>query len=219
LNQLIDKALRRTELGNVEVRARHLDLGRLERKLLSAIDGELEFEVLHKKFESEDSSEFSMAIIGLMEKQLIAVEASNEGATLVNDNVAAFAKDDFFSSSLDPMSNGSGTVVDTRKKSIQGVRLIPENPLTEVGRVKSEDVDVLLPLELESGESKDRNRSANEVVPTSTSTEASGGSRRSRKDKAAPAENTDTALKKLKANVYIVLVILGLLLIAAAILK
>jgi hypothetical protein len=126
LDEIDDKLFRRTELGDAEIRERAEALSRYEQTVLVSIDGEAHRSELAKLFSSLEMQEFEMAIDGLLRKNLIVagfVPTPEFHADLSKASIEEFDTDGFFSSSMSPMHQGSGLVVDTRANRMKSVNL------------------------------------------------------------------------------------------------
>lgn len=211
LSQFKDKVFRRTELGDAEIRQRTLALSRPEQVVLLATNGELAYTELEMEFANDSSIDFERIIDSLVEKGLIKVfsfdgrKEVKEAAVEPNSN-NHFASDDFFSSSLDPMQSGSGLVVDTKTKSVRSV-----NP-KKTRQESVYDVDIPLSLELDTKLRLKKEKRQSKLVQVFPEPPRAKKRRRSKRPKVEP-------VSKWPMRIYLGLTIIGLLLVASAILS
>lgn len=211
MNQFKDKVFRRTELGNAEIRQRTLALSRPEQVVLLATNGDLTYAELEMEFANDSSIDFEKIVQSLVEKALIKAFAFDavkkvehtEVASISTDN---FSSDDFFSSSLDPLHSGSGLVVDTKTKSVRSVNLKKKKQESVY------DVDIPLSLELDTKLRLKKEKRQSKLVQVFPEPPKPKKRRRSKRPKTPP-------MSKWPMRIYIGLTVIGLLLVAAAVLS
>lgn len=211
MSQFKENIFRRTELGEAEIRQRSLVLSRAEQVILLAIDGQLTYAELQMEFANDSSLEFEKVIDALQKKALIHVLASESETSPPADvdslsvQIENFDKEDFFSSSLDPLHSGSGLVVDTKANRMRSVNLKKKKQDSVY------DVDIPLSLELDTSLRLKKEKRKSKLVQVFPEPDKPKKRRRSKRPKAPPPS-------KWPMRIYMGLTGIGLLLVLIAVL-
>ncbi|MFA9275419.1 MAG: hypothetical protein ACEQSE_11160 [Candidatus Aquirickettsiella gammari] len=215
MSQFKENIFRRTELGEAEIHQRSLVLSRAEQVVLLAVDGQSTYAELQMEFADDSSLEFDKIIDALQKKALIHVltSESQTSPSADVDPVAAqienFDKEDFFSSSLDPLHSGSGLVVDTRANLMRSVNLKKKDQEKKQDSVY--DVDIPLYLELDTNLRLEKEKRKSKLVQVFPDPDRPKKRRRSKRPKVPPPS-------KWPMRIYMGLTGIGLFLVLVAVL-
>lgn len=211
MSQFKEHIFQRTELGETEIHQRSLVLSRAEQVVLLAVDGQSTYAELQMEFANDSSLEFDKIIDTLQKKALIHVLASESGTSPsaegdpISAQIENFDKEDFFSSSLDPLHSGSGLVVDTKANLMRSVNLKKKKQDSVY------DVDIPLSLELDTSLRLEKEKRKSKLVQVFPDPDKPRKRRRSKRSKAPPPS-------KWPMRIYIGLTGIGLLLVLIAML-
>lgn len=211
MSQFKENIFQRTELGEAEIHQRSLVLSRAEQVVLLAVDGRSTYAELQMEFANDSSLEFDKIIDALQKKALIHVHASDSKTSLsaegdpISAQIENFDKEDFFSSSLDPLHSGSGLVVDTRANLMRSVNLKKKKQDSVY------DVDIPLSLELDTSLRLEKEKRKSKLVQVFPDPDKPRKRRRSKRPKAPPPS-------KWPMRIYMGLTGIGLLLVLIAML-
>ncbi len=184
MSQSKDKIFRRTESGDAEIRQRSLSLSNSEQMVLLSIGAETKYADLKREFERDEAIEFERSFSSLLDKGLIVEGGQSLSFNSFNPRVAQeqkFSSEEFFSSSMDPLSSGSGLVVDTRSNSMRSVNLKKRKQESVY------DVDIPLSLELDTSLRLKKSKRSSKLVQVFPDPDVPKKRRRSKRPKAPPA--------------------------------
>lgn len=208
MSQSKDKIFRRTESGDAEIRQRSLSLSNAEQMVLLSVGGETKYADLKHEFERDEALEFERSFSALLDKGFIAEvrgSSSFSNSDLANAHIERFGSEEFFSSSMDPLSSGSGLVVDTRSNSMRSVNLKKKKQESVY------DVDIPLSLELDTSLRLKKSKRSSKLVQVFPDPDVPKKRRRSRRPKAPP-------VSKWQMWVYGGVTVFGVLMILVALL-
>lgn len=213
LSRAKDSVFKRSKLGEEEIRLRGLGLSRAEQLVLLMIDGEKAFPQLQQEFAEDEAIELEVLLESLLAQFLIEVVVDNKSDIPFssNSNLSAvqldsFTQEEFFSSSLDPLSSlhsGSGLIVDTGANSMRSVNLRKKKP-EEV-----DDVDIPLALELDTNLRLKNDKRKSKLVQVFPVPERPKKRRRSKRAMPLP-------VSKWPMRIYVFLTVIGVLLLLIA---
>lgn len=208
MSQSKDKIFRRTKAGELEIRQRSLSLSNSEQVVLLSIGGEAKFADLKREFEKDEAIEFERSFSSLLDKGLIVEGGESLSFNSFNPRVVQeqkFSSEEFFSSSMDPLSSGSGLVVDTRSNSMRSVNLKKKKQESVY------DVDIPLSLELDTSLRLKKSKRSSKLVQVFPDPDVPKKRRRSKRPKAPP-------VSKWQMWVYGGVTVFGVLMILVALL-
>jgi hypothetical protein len=208
LSQSKDKIFRRTESGEAEIRQRSQSLSNAEQMVLLSVGGETKYADLKREFEKDEAIEFERSFSALLDKGFIVeapVSSSFGNSDLTHAQIERFGSEEFFSSSMDPLSSGSGLVVDTRSNSMRSVNLKKKKQESVY------DVDIPLSLELDTSLRLKKSKRSSKLVQVFPDPGVPKKRRRSKRPKVSP-------VSKWQMWVYGGLTVFGVLMILVALL-
>lgn len=213
LSRVKDSVFKRSKLGEEEIRLRGLGLSRTEQLVLLMIDGEKTFPQLQQEFADDDAIELEVLLESLLNQFLIEVVVDNKSDIPFSSSsnsssvqLDGFDSEEFFSSSLDPLSplhSGSGLVVDTGARSMRSVNL------RKKGQGDDCDVDIPLTLELDTNLRLKKDKRRSKLVQVFPVPEKPKRRRRSKRAEPPP-------VSKWPMRIYISLTVIGVLLLLIA---
>jgi hypothetical protein len=208
LSQSKDKIFCRTESGEAEIRQRSLSLSKSEQMVLLSIGGEARYADLKREFEKDESTEFELNFSALLDRGLIVERRESpsfSNSDLMTAQTEKFSSEEFFSSSMDPLSSGSGLVVDTRSKSMRSVNLKKKTQESVY------DVDIPLSLELDTNLRLKKSKRSNKLVQVFPDPAVPKKRRRSKRPKEPP-------VSKWQMWIFVGLTVFGILMVLIALL-